>query len=152
MQQASEEQRRLARARKKKRKRKINMLQILRRIRGKTTEHSEVFENIIETQTTVLKQLDDMIAAEAAAKGGKEQKHSLQDSINSIKLPGKMSPASMVSKTSDVEKIQEESYYHEFYDANYRTPEALKYVMDKHNKAKRLLFKILEERIEEWWD
>ena len=51
-----------------------------------------------------------------------------------------------------IEKIQEESYYHEFYDANYRTPEALKYVMDKHNKAKRLLFKILEERIEGWWD
>ena len=51
-----------------------------------------------------------------------------------------------------IEKIQEESYYHEFYDANYRTPEALKYIMDKHNKAKRLLFKILEERIEGWWD
>jgi hypothetical protein len=51
-----------------------------------------------------------------------------------------------------IEKIQEESYYHEFYDSNYRTPEALKYIMDKHNKAKRLLFKILEERIEEWWD
>ena len=51
-----------------------------------------------------------------------------------------------------IEKIQEESYYYEFYDANYRTPEALKYVMDKHNKAKRLLFKILEERIEQWWD
>ena len=49
-------------------------------------------------------------------------------------------------------KIQEESYYHEFYDANYRTPEALKYVMDKHNKAKRLLFKIMNERIESWWD
>jgi hypothetical protein len=30
--------------------------------------------------------------------------------------------------------------------------ESLKYVMDKHNKAKRLLFKILEERIESWWN
>ena len=51
-----------------------------------------------------------------------------------------------------IEKIQEESYYDEFYNANYRTQESLKYVIDKHNKAKRLLFKILEERIEEWWD
>jgi len=51
-----------------------------------------------------------------------------------------------------IEKIQEESYYHEFYSANYRTPEALKHVMDKHNKAKRLLFKIMEERIESWWN
>jgi hypothetical protein len=51
-----------------------------------------------------------------------------------------------------IEKIQEEAYYYEFYNSNYRTPEALKYVMDKHNKAKRLLFKIMEERIESWWD
>jgi hypothetical protein len=51
-----------------------------------------------------------------------------------------------------IEKIQEESYYHEFYNANYRTKESLKYVMDKHNKAKRLLFKILNDRIEQWWN
>jgi hypothetical protein len=51
-----------------------------------------------------------------------------------------------------IEKIQEESYYHEFYNANYRTKESLKHVMDKHNKAKRLLFKILNDRIEQWWN
>ena len=139
MQQASEEQRRLARARKKKRKRKINMLQILRRIRGKTTEHSEVFENIIETQTTVLKQLDDMIAAEAAAKGGKEQKHSLQDSINSIKLPGKMSPASMVSKTSDVEKIQEENMATDMAAQQHRTLVKVERVLEEQSKLEKQL-------------
>jgi hypothetical protein len=35
-----------------------------------------------------------------------------------------------------------------FMNLDERSPEALKTVIDKHNKAKRLLFKIMNERIE----
>ena len=51
-----------------------------------------------------------------------------------------------------INKIQNESYYDEFYNLDERSPEALKTVIDKHNKARRLLFKIMNERIESWWD
>jgi hypothetical protein len=48
-----------------------------------------------------------------------------------------------------INKLQNESYYDEFYNLDERSSEALKTVIDKHNKARRLLFKILEERIEQ---
>jgi hypothetical protein len=51
-----------------------------------------------------------------------------------------------------IDKIQNESYYDGFYELDKRSSEALKMVTDKHNKAKRLLFKILEQKIEHWWD
>ena len=51
-----------------------------------------------------------------------------------------------------IEKIQSESYYEEYYKLDKMTSEALQIVVDKHNKAKRLLFKILNDRIERWWD
>lgn len=51
-----------------------------------------------------------------------------------------------------IEKIQNESYYEEYYKLDKMTSEALQIVVDKHNKAKRLLFKILNDRIERWWD
>ncbi len=51
-----------------------------------------------------------------------------------------------------INKIQNEYYYDELYKSDIRSYEAIQKAIDKHNKAKRLLFKILEERIEEWWD
>jgi cytidylate kinase len=51
-----------------------------------------------------------------------------------------------------INKLQNEEYYDEFYNLDKRSFEALQTVIDKHNKAKRLLFKIMNDRIEEWWD
>ena len=51
-----------------------------------------------------------------------------------------------------INKIQNEYYYDELYKSDIRAYEAIQKAIDKHNKSKRLLFKILEERIEEWWD
>jgi hypothetical protein len=51
-----------------------------------------------------------------------------------------------------INKLQNEEYFDVLYILDERSPEALKIVIDKHNKAKRLLFKIMNERIESWWD
>ena len=51
-----------------------------------------------------------------------------------------------------INKIQNESYFDELYDSDEKSPEAIKIVIDRHNKAKRLLFKIMNDRIEGWWD
>jgi hypothetical protein len=51
-----------------------------------------------------------------------------------------------------INKIQNESYFDELYDSDEKSPEAIKIVIDRHDKAKRLLFKIMNERIESWWD
>lgn len=51
-----------------------------------------------------------------------------------------------------IDKIQNESYFDELYDSDQKSPEAIKIVIDRHNKAKRLLFKIINDRIEGWWD
>jgi hypothetical protein len=51
-----------------------------------------------------------------------------------------------------IDKIQNESYFDELYDSDQKSPEAIKIVIDRHNKAKRLLFKIMNNKIESWWD
>jgi hypothetical protein len=51
-----------------------------------------------------------------------------------------------------INKLQNEEYYDELYNLDEKSPEALQTVIDRHNKARRLLFKILEQRIEHWWD
>ena len=51
-----------------------------------------------------------------------------------------------------INKLQNEDYYEEMYQHKKLTSEIVSKYQAKHNKAKRLLFKILEERIEEWWD
>ncbi len=51
-----------------------------------------------------------------------------------------------------IDKLQNEYYYDELCKSGVRSSEVVKNVIAKHKKAKRLLFKILEERIEEWWD
>jgi hypothetical protein len=51
-----------------------------------------------------------------------------------------------------IDKIQNESYYDELYDAEEKTPEEIKKLTAKHDRAKRLLFNILDNRIERWWN
>ena len=51
-----------------------------------------------------------------------------------------------------INKLQNEDYYEEMYQHKKLTSEIVSKYQAKHNKAKRLLFKILEERIEQWWD
>jgi hypothetical protein len=50
-----------------------------------------------------------------------------------------------------INKIQNESYFDELYDSDKKSPEAIKIVIDRHDKAKRLLFKIMNNKIENWW-
>ena len=51
-----------------------------------------------------------------------------------------------------INKLQNEEYYDVLYILDEKSPEVLQIVIDRHNKAKRLLFKIMNERIERWWD
>ena len=51
-----------------------------------------------------------------------------------------------------IDKLQNEYYYDELCKSDVRSSEAVKNVIAKHNKARRLLFKIMNDRIEEWWD
>lgn len=50
-----------------------------------------------------------------------------------------------------IDKIQNEYYFEEIYHYETLTSEIVNQYMDKHNKAKRLLFKILNDKIETWW-
>ena len=52
-----------------------------------------------------------------------------------------------------IEKIQNEDYYEEMHSNNEKiTYELIDKYVAKHNKAKRLLFKMLDNWVEEWWD
>jgi hypothetical protein len=51
-----------------------------------------------------------------------------------------------------INKLQNEDYYNELYDSDEKSPEVFKIIIDRHNKARRLLFKIMEQKIESWWD
>ena len=51
-----------------------------------------------------------------------------------------------------IDKFQNEYYYDELCKSGVRSSEVVKNVIAKHKKAKRLLFKIMNDRIEEWWD
>ena len=51
-----------------------------------------------------------------------------------------------------INKLQNEDYYEEMCKSGVRSSEAVQNVIDRHNKAKRLLFKIMNDRIQEWWD
>lgn len=51
-----------------------------------------------------------------------------------------------------IDKLQNEYYYDELCKTGVRSSEAVQNVITKHNKAKRLLFKIMNDRIETWWD
>jgi len=50
-----------------------------------------------------------------------------------------------------IDKIQNEYYFEEMYNYKKLTSEIVNQYTAKHNKAKRLLFKILNDKIETWW-
>jgi hypothetical protein len=50
-----------------------------------------------------------------------------------------------------INKIQDESYFDEAFNFGTYSLDLNQKCIDKHNKAKRLLFKILNDRIENWW-
>ena len=51
-----------------------------------------------------------------------------------------------------INKLQNEEYYQEYYDSKPMNNEMMHKCLAQHSKAKRLLFKIMNDRIEEWWD
>lgn len=51
-----------------------------------------------------------------------------------------------------INKLQNEKYYDELSESGVRSYEAVQIVINRHNKAKRLLFKIMNDRIEQWWN
>jgi hypothetical protein len=51
-----------------------------------------------------------------------------------------------------INKLQNEEYYQEYYDSKPMNNEMMHRCQAQHDKAKRLLFKIMNDRIEEWWD
>ena len=51
-----------------------------------------------------------------------------------------------------INKLQNEEYYVDYYDSKPMTNEMMRKCYDQHNKAKHLLFKIMEEKIGSWWD
>lgn len=60
----------------------------------------------------------------------------------------------MITCINLIDKVQNEYYIDELLmkkDLNL-TDEQMSDAMEKHDRAKRILFKILEENIEKWWD
>ena len=51
-----------------------------------------------------------------------------------------------------INKVQNEEYILEFINDDNITREKIELAELKHNKAKRILFKLLENYIERWWD
>ena len=51
-----------------------------------------------------------------------------------------------------IDKVQNEDYMNELINNDNITLEGIQKAENKHNKAKKLLFKILEQNIERWWD
>ena len=51
-----------------------------------------------------------------------------------------------------IEKVQKEDYLIELINDDNITREKIIAVDKKHNKAKRILFKLLDQYIERWWD
>jgi len=51
-----------------------------------------------------------------------------------------------------IDKIQNERYMEDLIDKDKLTMDDLNRGIAKQNKAKKLLFKILEQNIERWWD
>jgi hypothetical protein len=51
-----------------------------------------------------------------------------------------------------IEKIQNEEYMDVLINDDNLTTEKINTAYNKHNKARKLLFNILEQNIEQWWD
>ena len=51
-----------------------------------------------------------------------------------------------------IEKVQNEEYMEVLIDDDNLTAEKIEVAINKQRKARKLLFKILEQNIERWWD
>lgn len=51
-----------------------------------------------------------------------------------------------------INKLQNEEYFEAYYDSKPMNNEMINKCLAQHSKAKRLLFRIMEEKIESWWD
>lgn len=51
-----------------------------------------------------------------------------------------------------IEKVQNEEYMDGLIVDEHLTKEKVLAAQNKHDKAKRILFKLLEQNIEQWWD
>jgi hypothetical protein len=51
-----------------------------------------------------------------------------------------------------INKLQNEEYFEAYYDSKPMNNEMIHKCLAQHSKAKRLLFRIMEEKIESWWD
>jgi hypothetical protein len=51
-----------------------------------------------------------------------------------------------------IDRVQHESYVDSLIERGNVTTEDLQDAFNKHDKARKLLFKLLEQRIEHWWD
>jgi hypothetical protein len=51
-----------------------------------------------------------------------------------------------------IEKVQNEEYLEALINDDNLTGEKIRAAYNKHNKARKLLFNILEQNIEQWWD
>ena len=51
-----------------------------------------------------------------------------------------------------IEKVQNEEYVEVLINDDNLTTEKINTAYNKHNKARKLLFNILEQNIEQWWD
>ena len=51
-----------------------------------------------------------------------------------------------------IDKVQNESYMDELIGKDDFTAKDIDNALNKHDKAKRILFKLLEENIEQWWN
>lgn len=51
-----------------------------------------------------------------------------------------------------MKKVQDEDYLFEFISDDEITREQIDKGVKKHDKAKRILFKLLDQYIERWWD
>ena len=51
-----------------------------------------------------------------------------------------------------IDKVQNESYMDELINKDDFTAKDIDNALHKHDKAKRILFKLLEQNIEQWWN
>lgn len=51
-----------------------------------------------------------------------------------------------------IEKVQNEEYMEVLINDDNLTAEKINAACDRQNKARRLLFRILEQNVEQWWD
>jgi hypothetical protein len=71
---------------------------------------------------------------------------------NGIHVSAKHDADRMILAIKLIERIQNEYYMSELINEGNLTKEKIEAAQAKHDKAKRILFKLLDQYIERWWD